>query len=138
MSITVLVVDDTEVIRKAIRNLLKQDPQIRVVGETASYTDTMQITGELKPQVIVMDMHMPDGTTVTSQQIKSLLSASGSRLVATSVWNDQDTKVLADSFGAVRLLDKLSLYAELIPAIKQCAKGYQGTDSRHGDVLKAN
>jgi len=138
MSITVLVVDDTEVIRKAIRNLLKQDPQIRVVGETVNYTDTMRIAGELKPQVIVMDMHMPDGTTVTPQQIKSLLSASGSRLVATSVWNDQDTKVLADSFGAVRLLGKLSLCAELIPAIKQCANGYQGKDSRHGDVLKAN
>jgi two-component system chemotaxis response regulator CheB len=120
MSITVLVADDTELMREAIRNLLTQDPQIRVVGETVSYKDTIQVAGELKPQVIVMDMHMPDGTTVTPQQIKSLLHLSSSRLVAISVWNDGDTKALADSFGAVRLLDKLSLHDELIQTIKQC------------------
>jgi hypothetical protein len=85
-----------------------------------------------------MDMHMPDGTTATPQQIKSLLSACGSRLVAISIWNDQDTKVLADSFGTVRLLNKQSLCAELIPALKQCASGHQGTDLRHGDVSRAS
>jgi DNA-binding NarL/FixJ family response regulator len=47
MSIAVLLADDTEVIRKAIRSLLKQDPQIRVVGETTNYAHTIELAGRM-------------------------------------------------------------------------------------------
>jgi hypothetical protein len=56
---------------------------------------------------------------VTPAQVKSSLV--GSQLLAISIWNDEDAKILADSFGAVTLLDKPKLADELLPAIKHYA-----------------
>ena len=119
MAITVLLADDNEMMRKAIANLLKGDPDIQLVAEAASFSQTMQLTDKLHPQIVVMDLHMRDEKDVTPAQIKSSLV--GSRLLAISIWNDDEAKALADSFGAVTLLDKPKLADELIPAIKQYA-----------------
>jgi DNA-binding NarL/FixJ family response regulator len=120
MTITVLLADDHEIMRKAIANLLKGDPVIQLVAEAASFSQTMQLTGKLHPQIVVMDLHMRDEKDVTPAQVKSALV--GSRLLAISIWNDEQAKALADSFGAVTLLDKPKLADDLIPAIKLYAK----------------
>jgi hypothetical protein len=78
-----------------------------------SFAQTIELASHTKPEVIVMDVHMrEDGETPS--HVKSQLE--GSRIVAISLWADDETKALAEDFGAVCLLDKL--YAELIPAIK--------------------
>ena len=119
MTITVLLADDNEMMRKAIANLLKGDPDIQLVAEAASFTQTMQLVGQLHPQIVVMDLHMRDEKDLTPSQVKSCLV--GSRLLAISIWNNEPAKALADSFGAVTLLDKPKLADELIPAIKRYA-----------------
>ena len=116
-----LVADDKEVVLSSIRLLLRPNPEIRVVGETGSFQQTIQSALDLKPQVVVMDLHMPDESSVNPQEIKSLLDKLGSQLIAMSFWNDENTQVLARSFGAVTLLDKMRLVDELIPAIKAAA-----------------
>jgi len=118
MPITVLVADDKEVVLRAVRVLLRRDPEIRIVGQTGTYQQTTQSILDLKPQVVVMDLHMPDESSTSPQEIKSVLDTSGSGLIAMSFWNDQDTQALAKNLGAVTLLDKLRLVSELIPAIK--------------------
>jgi hypothetical protein len=72
----------------------------------------------LEPQVVVMNIHMPDASSVTPQEIKSLFSTLGSRIIAISFWNDEGRQALAESLGAVTLLDKMRLTTDLIPAIK--------------------
>jgi hypothetical protein len=62
---------------------------------------------------------MSDERTVTHSQLKSGLT--GSRLLAISVWNDGETRHLAEAIGAATLLDKTKLTAELIPAIRHLA-----------------
>jgi DNA-binding NarL/FixJ family response regulator len=116
--ITVLLADDKEVVLSSIRLLLSPDPGIRIVGEAGSFHQTIQSALDLKPQVVVMDLHMPDESSVSPQEIKSLLDRLGSRLIGISFWNDEDTQARAQSLGAVCLLDKLRLVTELIPAIK--------------------
>ena len=118
MPITVLVADDKEVILTSIRLLLGSDPEIRIVGEATDFQQTLQRATELKPQIIVMDLHMPDDSSVSPQEIKSQLDTLGSRLIAMSFWNDGDTQILAESLGVVTLLDKMRLVTEVIPAIK--------------------
>ena len=118
MPITVLVADDKEAVLRAVRVLLRQDPEIRIVGQAGNYQQTTQSILDLKPQVVVMDLHMPDESSINPQEIKSLLDTSGSGLIAMSFWNDKDTQAVAKNLGAVTLLDKLSLVTELIPAIK--------------------
>ena len=118
MPITVLLSDDKEVMRSSIRLLLVSDPGIRIVGEAANFQQTIQRAVDLKPQIVVMDLHMPDDSSVSPQEIKSLFSTLGSRLIAISFWNDEGTQALAESLGAVTLLDKMRLTTDLIPAIK--------------------
>src|SRR5487761_586467 len=55
--------------------------------------------------------------------VKSHFRAAGARVLAISVWDDDDTKSLAKSLGAIQLLEKGKLYTELIPAIKQLHQG---------------
>jgi two-component system response regulator DevR len=119
MTISVLLADDSEIMRKAIANLLQGDPEIQLLTDTAGLSETMRLISSLRPQIVVMDLHMGDERNVTSSQFKSCLV--GSQLLAISLWKDDETKALADSYGAVALLDKTKLAYELIPAIKQYA-----------------
>lgn len=118
MPITVLLTDDKEVVRHSVRLLLNSDSEISVIGEATNFQQTIQSATHLKPQIIIMDLHMADDSSVNAQEIKSLLNTLGSRLIAISFWDDEGTRALAESFGAVTLLDKLTLATELIPAIK--------------------
>jgi chemotaxis response regulator CheB len=119
MTISVLLADDSEVVRKVIVDLLKSDPEIEVIAECVSFAQTMEFAAKLLPQVIVLDVHMRDEHAVTLSQLKSGLI--GSRLLAISIWKDDETNALAETIGAVKLLDKTKLAIELIPAIKQYA-----------------
>jgi DNA-binding NarL/FixJ family response regulator len=116
--IKVLLADDSDVMRRAIRNLLRQYPNIELVGEAVSFAQTIQMMNDLKPQVILMDLHMKDQATFTTEDIKTQLNG---RIVAISLANDEETKALADSFGALILLDKMELAVELIPTIEKFA-----------------
>jgi DNA-binding NarL/FixJ family response regulator len=128
MTISVLLADDSEIMRKVIVDLLKSDPEIEVVAESVGFSQTIQLAAKLRPQVIVLDVHMSDERTVTRAQVKSGLI--GSRLLAISVWHDDETKCLAETLGAATLLDKTKLTAELIPAIKDCANGTERISRR--------
>jgi chemotaxis response regulator CheB len=119
MKIHVLLADDSEIMRKVIVNLLKSDPEIEVVAECVSFAQTMEIAAKLLPQVIVLDVHMRDERAVTPSHLKSGLV--GSRLLAISIWKDDETNALAEAMGAVKLLDKAKLAMELIPAIRHYA-----------------
>ena len=118
MPITVLLADDKEVVLSSIRLLLRLDPEIHIVGEAGNFRQAIQSATDLKPQIVVMDLHMPDESCMSPQEIKSQLERLGSRLIGMSFWNDENTQALAQSLGAVTLLDKMRLITELIPAIR--------------------
>jgi two-component system, chemotaxis family, protein-glutamate methylesterase/glutaminase len=117
MPTKVLLAEDSDVVRRAVRQLLERDREVEVVGEATNFAETIQMLKELSPQVVVMDLHMSDETRFTPVQVKSCLK--GSQIVAISIWNDEETKALADSYGAATLLDKVNLANDLIPAINR-------------------
>jgi two-component system, NarL family, response regulator DevR len=119
MSIKVLLVDGSDVMRSAIRQLLKNELGIEVIGIATSFAEALVLTAALKPDVLLMDPHMPDEREYAPGLVKSQILLHTKCVVAISLWNDDDAKALAESFGAHVLLDKMSLYSELIPAIKQ-------------------
>ena len=116
MPITVLLADDTEVIRRAISSLLTPHPAVQIVGEASDFAQTIQMANDLKPQVIVMDLHMSKHDCDPDRDLRPRLNR-GSKLLAISLSNDEEAEELAASLGAVRLVDKMNLYDELIPAI---------------------
>src|SRR5438045_2749593 len=113
MCVRVFLADDAEIVRHAIRNLLDEREDIKIVGEAATFPEVLQKTTELKPDVIVLDLHMADGE-------KDCLPV-GPILLAISFANDDEAKASADSIGAMKLLDKTELANELIPAILELA-----------------
>ena len=59
MKLKVLIADDHGVVRKALRLLLEQYPELIVVGEVANGRDAVNLATTLSPQVVVMDVAMP-------------------------------------------------------------------------------
>ena len=117
MPIRVLLADNSDVVRNVVAGLLKDSPEVELVAECANFAETITLAAEHHPEVIVLDLHMNDEHTVSRTHLKSSLV--GSRLLAISVWNDDETKALAKTMGAVTLLDKANLATELIPAIRR-------------------
>jgi DNA-binding NarL/FixJ family response regulator len=123
MSIKVLLVDGSAVMRSAIRQLLKNELGIEVIGIATNFAETIALTAALKPDVLLMDPHMPDEREFKAAVVKSQILLHTKCIVAMSLWSDADTKTLAETFGAHVLLDKMNLYSELIPAIKEFCPG---------------
>jgi two-component system response regulator DevR len=117
--INVLVADDSEMMRKAMRKTLDEEPRIRIVGEASSFASTMQMIADLKPDVLLLDLHLADKRDFAPGFVKSQL-VSVDCTVAVSFSNDEEAQGLAESYGAEILLDKMKLYSQLVPAILQC------------------
>jgi chemotaxis response regulator CheB len=115
MPVKVLIADDSIVMRAAIRRTLEEEPQIQVVGEASSFPETLQLLDELQPDVLVLDLHLPEERDFPPSVVEIHLSAV--RTLAISFSNDLESKALADSYGAAALLDKMRLYSQIIPSI---------------------
>jgi CheY-like chemotaxis protein len=119
--VSVLVVDDADVIRRTITDFLNGEPAIKVLGEASNFAEAISMTAALKPDVILLDLHMSDDRSFNPAFVKAKLS--GARVLAMSLSSDyeseEDIRLLAESFGAVTMLDKAKLGDALIPAILQ-------------------
>lgn len=115
--IQVLIADDSDAIRRAIR-LLLQAESISTTGELASFGELVAALKSMKPDVVLMDLHMPGEEEANS--VKDNMD--GICLIAISLFDDAETQFLADSFGAARLLNKSNLATTLIDAIHECTR----------------
>src|SRR5882757_5225339 len=116
--VRVLVADDSDTMRRAICALLQAQTDITVCGEAQDYPELLRMLSELLADVVLMDIRMPGEGRFDPTNIKAHLH--GSCLLAMSVWNDEETTSLAQSYGAAKLLDKSQLASTLIPAIEEC------------------
>jgi CheY-like chemotaxis protein len=98
---------------------LRMNPGSNWVAEATSFAETLQLAAGLKPDVLLLDLHMRDEREYSPELVKSQILLHTKCVVAISLYNDDDARALAESFGAHVLLDKMKLYSELIPAIKQ-------------------
>jgi DNA-binding NarL/FixJ family response regulator len=108
-----MVADDNEVMRSSIVRFLKQNPDVEVVGECINYAQMLELTEALKPDVLLLDLLMPDEDAFTAEALKLHLIHNTSCILAMSIWNDSDAQSRAESIGAKALLDKAHLYGEL-------------------------
>ena len=121
MCVKVFLADDAAVMRKAIRSLLSNREDISVVGEASNFHETIQKTTELHPDLIILDLNMPDRSHIAPSEAKRLLN--GAKVLAITLGTENLDELL-DSVGAVRLLDKGELATELIPAILELAPAH--------------
>ena len=62
--VRVLLVDDHEIVRVGLRTVLSQEGSVLVVGESGTVSGAVQKTEQLKPDVVLMDVRLPDGSGV--------------------------------------------------------------------------
>jgi two-component system nitrate/nitrite response regulator NarL len=113
--IQVLIADDSASMRRAIRLLLQSDSML-IAGELSSFTELVAALKSMKPDVVLMDLHMP------GEEEADTLKQHAHRtcLIGMSLWDDAETHSLAESFGAARLLEKSTLATTLVDAIHEC------------------
>jgi DNA-binding NarL/FixJ family response regulator len=125
--ITVLLVDDHALVRKGFRRLVEDDPDIRIVGEASNGREAVELSQELNPQVIVMDMAMPemDGIQATREILKR---SPKSVVLLLSMYSQENYVRNAFDAGALGYVLKNASDIDLASAIKDVAAGKRVLD----------
>jgi two-component system response regulator NreC len=122
MSIRVLIADDHKIMLAGLRSLLEKQTDFDVVGEAENGRKAVQMAQEKTPDVVVMDVSMPDlnGIEATKQIVESLKAT---RVIALSMHSDKRFVMGMLRAGASGYLLKDCASQELANAIHQVAKG---------------
>ena len=120
--IKILVADDHAVVREGTRQILEQEPDLKVVAEAADGEEAVRLAGSSKPDVAIIDIAMPrvDGIEAT-RQIKALYPAI-SVLIFTAYDDDQFVFSLLEAGAAGYLLKSVRGH-ELIDAVRAVYAG---------------
>lgn len=121
-NITVLLVDDHNIVRQGIKALLLAENDITIVGEAQSGREAVQLAGQLRPEIVIMDLAMPllNGAEATRQILRVLPNA---RVVVLSSYGDDEHLEQAIGAGAAAYLLKQTAAADLVKAIREVKKG---------------
>jgi DNA-binding NarL/FixJ family response regulator len=117
-----MIVDDHPVVREGLRGMLEADPGITVVGEAASGDEAVVRAGELRPDVILMDLRMPDGDGVSATS-RILANRPESRVIVLTTYETDQDIVRAVEAGAAGYLLKDTSRADLLAAIVSASRG---------------
>jgi DNA-binding NarL/FixJ family response regulator len=119
--VRILLVDDQELVRRGLRMVLEEEPDLEIVGEAGDGAEAVRAAARVHPDVVVMDVRMPgtDGVEATR-----LITASGPARVLILTTFDLDEYVLAAlRAGADGFLLKDTLTADLIQSIRTVHNG---------------
>ena len=116
-TIRVLVVDDHPIVRRGISAEINLDPELSVIGEAQNGLEAVEMARQLKPDVILMDLMMPqmDGVEATRQIIAA--NPDAQVLILTS-FTEEDSVYTAVKAGAAGFIYKDRPPAELLNAIR--------------------
>jgi signal transduction histidine kinase len=119
--IRVVLVDDHAIVRQGIKSLLDGHENIRVVGEASDGRRAIDLTKELRPDVVVMDVNLPvvDGMVATSQITRDCPETV---VIALSVHDDRHIVESMQVAGAVAFVSKGSVTEDLYKAIEQAMR----------------
>ncbi len=121
MTVRVLVVDDHIMVRKGLVHLLSADEELEVVGEAANGREAVDQVASLHPDVVLMDLQMPemDGVSAT----REIIGLGGSQVLVLTSFSDTERIVAALDAGAVGYMLKDAEPDDLLEAVRSVARG---------------
>ncbi|MEU8622250.1 response regulator transcription factor [Streptomyces sp. NPDC048623] len=122
-TISVLLVDDEELVRAGMSAILGNSPDITVVGEASDGCEVVPLVRRLRPDVVVMDVRMPrvDGITATRELLAAVPEPPRVLVITTFEHDDYVYEALKE--GASGFLLKRSRPAEIVRAVRTVATG---------------
>ena len=122
MSVTVLLADDHPIVRQGLRHLFEEEPDIKIVGEASDGLQAVQLTEKFKPNVLILDIMMPDinGLEVL-RQVKERSPATSS--IVLSMQSADVYVVEALKAGALGYVLKETGPSEMLNAVQQVVGG---------------
>ncbi len=120
--IRVLIVDDHPVVRDGLRGLFAGDPGFEVVGEAADGRDAVSRTEAFRPDVVLMDLHMPtlDGVGATREIVERDL---GAKVLVVTTYDTETDVLPAIEAGATGYVLKDTPRDDLRDAVRAAAEG---------------
>lgn len=124
MTVRVLLADDQALIRGGLRALIDSEPGLSVVGEAADGREAVEMTRALAPDVVLMDIRMPDmdGLEAT-REICADPALTAAKVVVLTTFGQDDYVLTALRAGASGFLMKDTAPAELLSAVRTVAAG---------------
>jgi DNA-binding NarL/FixJ family response regulator len=115
----IFIADDSEPVLRALRTFFASDSRFKIIGEARNYPEA------LNADIVLADLRMP-GAFPEEEGLANLVAACGCPVIAMSFNADAETRGIAKSVGASRLVDKTKLYENLIPAIEEVLAENEG------------
>jgi two-component system, NarL family, response regulator DevR len=122
MPIQVLLVDDHEVVRRGLRELLGDEPDIEVVAEAGSVDEALAVALHVEPDVAVVDVRLGDGDGVTlCRELRSRPNAP--QCLMLTAFDDEEAMIGAIMAGASGYLLKQVKGQDVVNAVREVAAG---------------
>ena len=127
MAIRVVLADDHAVVRKGVREFLEDEPDIEVVGEAGDGQQAVELVVALQPDVVVMDVAMPELSGVeATKRIRSL--APTVRVLALTAYDDEPYIFGLLDAGVTGYMLKTAESREIVRAVRATASGQAALD----------
>ncbi|MFA5891577.1 MAG: response regulator transcription factor [Actinomycetota bacterium] len=122
MGTRVLIVEDHAVVREGTREILARDATLEVAGEAGTASEAVRLARELRPDVILLDLALPDRNGIDA--VPDIAEAApDARILVLSAYDDEDYVVAAIEAGAAGYLLKTMRGKEVIEAIHAAREG---------------
>jgi two-component system response regulator DevR len=122
MPLRVVLVDDHEVVRNGIKSLLAETPDVSVVGEAGTVKDAIERTVWARPDVVIMDVRLPDGSGIeATREIRARLP--NTQVLMLTTFSDDEALFASIMAGAAGYVLKQIKGADLVRAVQTVGHG---------------
>ena len=120
--LTILVVDDHEVVRQGLSSMLDRRPGFQVVAEAGTVAESIEMAKRFQPDLVVMDVRLPDGSGIEAcREIRA--EYPGTRVVMLTSYPDEEAVIAAIVAGASGYLLKQVRARDLVAALEAVGRG---------------
>jgi DNA-binding NarL/FixJ family response regulator len=120
--ITILIADDSAPFREGMRAMLRREADLTLAGEATNGVEAVRLAGSRQPDVVLMDLHMPEGNGIEATR-KIVAAAPHIRVLVLTMFEDDDSVFAAMQAGARGYILKGADKGEILRAIRAVHSG---------------